>query len=150
MENEGYKKLALMLVVSFCVMYSVMFLNVSEVNHIYLSLTRFYMSILMTAPMALLMLFFMPKMYPNKKKNIIIKISGCIVFLLSLFLLRNQIPISDKQYMKAMIPHHSSAILTSRHANIKDPEVTKLDEGIIESQEQEIKQMKRILDRLEE
>lgn len=59
-------------------------------------------------------------------------------------------PDSDKQYMKAMIPHHSSAILTSEKANIKDPEVKKLAEEIIKAQEEEIAQMKKVLERMEE
>ncbi|UAY52860.1 DUF305 domain-containing protein [Ferruginibacter albus] len=50
--------------------------------------------------------------------------------------------------MEAMIPHHSSAIMTSKNANIKDPEVKKLSEQIIQSQEKEIEQMKSMLARL--
>lgn len=33
-----------------------------------------------------------------------------------LFALRTQTPIGDIQYMKAMIPHHSSAVMASKHA----------------------------------
>ncbi|SDD19831.1 DUF305 domain-containing protein [Williamwhitmania taraxaci] len=79
----------------------------------------------------------------------IIAVISISVFVLSLILLRTQTPIGDKQYMKAMIPHHSSAILTSKHADIKDPEVKELSEKIIESQEEEIAQMKAILDRMD-
>jgi len=102
----------------------------------------------MVAPMAALMLVFMPKMYPNKKKNRIIIVSSFLIFGLSLIFLRTQTPIDDRQYMKAMIPHHSSAILTSKHADIQDAEVKELSKKIIRSQEEEIAQMKAILERM--
>jgi len=149
MENNGYKKMILMLLISFVVMYAVMFLNVDSVDHIYLSLTRFYMSLLMVAPMAVLMLLLMGKMYPDKKRNAVIALSAVGVFILALFLLRTQAFISDKQYMRAMIPHHSSAIMTSKNAAITDPGVRKLSESIIASQQREIEEMKRILKRMD-
>lgn len=145
MHKGNYKKFLLMLLLSFCIMYLVMFLNVDELDHIYLSLTRLYMSLLMVAPMAVLMLAMMQKMYPNKKANAIIMLSSCVVFVLSLTLLRTQTPIDDTQYMKAMIPHHSSAIMTSKHADINDPEVKELSKKIILSQQKEIAQMKALL-----
>jgi uncharacterized protein (DUF305 family) len=70
------------------------------------------------------------------------------LFVVFLSALRTQTPVGDVQYMKAMIPHHSSAIITSKNVNIKDPEVTKLSEQIIKSQEKEIAQMKAILERM--
>ena len=149
MKNNNYRMLAIMLVVSFLVMYAVMFSNVSALDHIYLSLTRVYMALLMVTPMALVMLLLMSKMYPNKKRNAVIISASIVVFILSLLALRTQTPINDVQYMKAMIPHHSSAILTSTKANIKDPEVRKLADGIIKSQEKEIDEMKELLKKLE-
>lgn len=149
METNNYPKFALMLAVSFVIMYTVMFLNVDEFNHVYLSLTRVYMTLLMVAPMALLMVLLMPMMYKNKKMNTVIIFSGIIVFALALTLLRSQAFVGDANYMQAMIPHHSSAILTSKHATIKDPELRKLSEQIIQSQEEEIAQMKAILERIE-
>jgi uncharacterized protein (DUF305 family) len=144
----AYRKLLLTMIVSFVIMYAVMFLNVDAASHIYLSTTRFYMALLMIAPMAVLMLSVMGKMYMNKKLNRIIMAAGIVVFAGALAGLRTQTPISDRQYMKAMIPHHSSAILTSKQANIKDPEVKKLAGQIIQSQEEEIAQMKQILERM--
>lgn len=148
--NNSYTKLAISLCCSFVVMYAVMFLNVAESNHIYLSLTRTYMTLLMVAPMAVIMLLVMGGMYKNKGKNAVIAIGSIIVFVASLFFLRNQTFVSDVQYMKAMIPHHSSAILTSNHAHIKDPEVRKLADDIIKAQEKEIAEMKAYIDRLED
>ena len=148
MSNASYKNFFLMLAISFVVMYSVMFLNVDEFSHIYLSFTRAYMALLMVAPMALVMLALMRKMYMNKKINSIITISAVAVFVFALTGLRSQAFISNTQYMKAMIPHHSSAIMSSKNANIKDPELRRLSESIIKSQEEEITQMKLILDRM--
>lgn len=150
MEQGNYKKMALMLIISFFIMYAVMFLNVDSADHIYLSLTRMYMSLLMVSPMALLMLGLMNKMYPDKKLNRLIGICSIAVFILALVFLRNQTFISDTQYMRAMIPHHSSAILTSKHATITDAEVKKLSEGIIASQQREIEEMKNMLQKINE
>lgn len=147
--NKTYQKFGLMMAVSFVIMYGVMFLNVFQFNHIYLSLTRTYMTLLMIAPMAISMLLFMWKMYPNKKLNYTILGISVGVFFGVLTLLRQQMPVSDVQWMKAMIPHHSSAILTSSRANIKDPEVEKLAEDIVKAQEREIAEMKAMINRLE-
>ena len=125
-----------------------MFLNVNRGEHIYLSTTRLYMTILMITPMAIIMLVFMPKMYPNKKVNLIIYIASAVTFALTFTFLRNQTFISDRQYLKAMIPHHSSAILTSSRANLKDPQVRELADSIIKSQREEIQLMKSALERL--
>lgn len=144
----GYKKLLLMIVISFITMYAVMFLNVDEANHIFLSTSRTYMALLMSLPMAVVMIAMMGKMYPNKKLNSMIIIGAVILFGIVLAGLRTQTPVGDKQYMKAMIPHHSSAIMTSKNADITDPEVKKLSISIIESQEREIAQMKAILNRM--
>lgn len=143
-----YKKFLGMLVISFFIMYGVMFLNVHKLDHIYLSTTRAYMSLLMVSPMAIFMLLMMGHMYQNKKLNGIIMLSGVAVFAIALVLLRTQTPVQDEQYMKAMIPHHSSAILVSQKATLKDPELKELSKQIIESQEKEIAQMKKILERI--
>ena len=149
MSPHPYRGFALMLLVSFFVMYAVMFLNVDQADHIYLSLTRTYMSLLMVAAMALVMLGLMRHMYPDKRLNWLIAGSSVAAFALLLTLLRTQTPVSDVQYMKAMIPHHSSAIMVSRSANLQDPEVKRLSEGIIQSQEREIAEMKAAIARLE-
>lgn len=148
MQGMSYKKFTVMMIISFIIMYTVMFLNIDKLNHYHTSLTRIYMTILMVAPMAVVMLLMMGKMYPNKKLNTTIVVAAIVVFALTLTGLRTQTPIADVQYMKAMIPHHSSAIMVSKHADIKDPEVRKLADSIIASQEREIAQMEGILNRM--
>ncbi|MDN3584967.1 DUF305 domain-containing protein [Mucilaginibacter flavus] len=148
MEKGNYKTFALMLILSFVIMYGVMFLNVDQADHVYLSMTRFYMTLMMVAAMALLMLAMMRMMYKNRKLNMVIILSSTAAFVLSLVGVRTQTFVGDVQYMKGMIPHHSIAIMTSKNANIKDPEVRKLADGIIKTQEKEIAQMKAILARM--
>lgn len=149
-ENKSpYTKFVFMLTGSFIAMYITMYLNTYEMNHVYFSLTRFYMSCLGISAMALIMLFFMLNMYKNKVKNLTIVLCSIILFAGALTLVRTQTPIGDVLYMKAMIPHHSIAILTSKRADIQDPELRKLADEIIEAQEREIAEMQRYINRLE-
>lgn len=138
-----------MLTVSFVIMYGVMFLNVAELSHIYLSNTRLYMTLLMISPMAILKLFFMSDMYKDKKLNAGIVFLSVSIFITSLLFLRTQTFISDEQYMKAMIPHHSSAIMVSENATFKNAEVKELSVEIIKAQEKEIAEMKKLLEVVE-
>ncbi|MGV3641351.1 MAG: DUF305 domain-containing protein [Adhaeribacter sp.] len=146
--NNHYTKFILMLLVSFIAMYITMYLNTYEIDHVYFSLTRFYMACLGIAAMAVIMLIFMKNMYRNKNKNMAIILGSLVLFIGALTLARTQTPVNDTLYMKAMIPHHSIAILASKRANLKDPEVRKLADDIIKAQEQEIAQMNAYLKRL--
>lgn len=149
--NKGnYKTFFSMLACSFVAMYITMYLNTYEFDHVWFSLTRFYMVCLGIAAMAVIMWFFMRKMYTDKKKNMAILLGSLVLFFGSLFLVRDQkSTIGDVLWMKAMIPHHSIAILTSERADIKDPEVKKLAEEIIEAQRREIGEMKKMIERLQ-
>lgn len=150
MQGMSYKKLGITVIISFLIMYFIMFLNVDSVEHYHTSLTRIYMALLMVSAMTVLMMLSMGKMYPNKKINTAIIFSSILIFILVLAGLRTQTPISDIQYMKAMIPHHSSAIMVSKHANLTDPDVKKLSMQIIKSQEAEISEMEIKIRQLEE
>lgn len=144
-----YLKFALMLATSFVIMYAVMYLNVDRFEHIYLAPTRTYMTMLMIAPMAFTMLLFMWGMYKKKIYNYAILGVSVLVFALCYTGLRQQTFVSDVQWMKAMIPHHSSAIMVSQKAHLEDPEAIELAKEIIEAQEREIAQMKKMIYRLE-
>lgn len=126
-----------------------MYLNTYALDQVYFSITRFYMTCLGISAMAIIMFLFMRKMYRNTKKNIAVILGSVALFVSSLILVRTQTPVDDLLYMRAMIPHHSIAILTSKRADIKDPEVRKLADGIIEAQQKEIKEMKAYIKRLE-
>lgn len=148
--NGNYKTFCIMLACSFVAMYITMYLNTYSLDHIYFSLTRFYMTCMGISTMAVIMWFFMRKMYTNRKKNIAVLAGSLVLFVSSLGLVRAQAPIvGDVLWMEAMIPHHSIAILTSERADIKDPEVKKLAEDIIKAQKKEIEEMKAMLKRLD-
>ncbi|MCB9256783.1 MAG: DUF305 domain-containing protein [Chitinophagales bacterium] len=149
MKNSNYIKFALMMILSFVIMYAIMFTNVVELNHIMLSTTRTYMAILMICPMTIIMLLFMWKMYENKKLNVAIMGFATLLFFSTLFALRNQSFINDISYMKAMIPHHSSAILTSENTNFEDDQTQQLANDIIAAQKNEIDLMEEYINRIQ-
>ena len=149
-KKGNYTKFVAMLAASFVAMYITMYLNSYEIDHVYFSLTHFYMSCLGIATMAIIMFVAMRNMYQDKKKNIGIIIGSLVLFFGALGLVRDQkSTVGDVLWMKAMIPHHSIAILTSERADIKDPEVKKLAEDIIKAQKKEIAEMKAMIKRLE-
>lgn len=122
-----------------------MYLNTFEADHIFFSETRLYMAIMMGAAMAIIMLSFMLSMYKDKKINGIIYLVSSVLFALSLWLVRSQATVDDVSYMRAMIPHHSIAILTSSRAHINDPRVRSLADGIIATQKKEIGEMEALI-----
>lgn len=130
-------------------MYTAMYLNTYAWDHIFFSEMRLYMNLLMTAIMAIVMLWFMRHMYTDKKTNTYIVGGSVALFIVALFLVRSQILVDDVDYMEAMIPHHSIAILTSERAQIEDPRVRDLADAIIEAQREEIAEMKRLIEDLD-
>lgn len=141
----SYARFAAMIVTSTVVMLGLMYLNTWAVDHVFYSQTRTWMAFLMGAVMAMIMLIFMWRMYTNKKANIAILLGSVAVFVASLWLVRSQETVSDISYMKAMIPHHSIAVMTSDRAHIRDPRVRKLADAILEAQVREIGEMKRLI-----
>ena len=122
----------------------------NEFSHIHLSQTRIYMALLMGGVMAIIMLLFMWKMYDNKKLNAVILGISVLIVGISFGFIQTQVGVGDTAWMKAMIPHHSTAILTSENADLKDPRVQQLSEEIIKAQKEEIAEMERLIDELEE
>lgn len=145
----AYVRFAVMIAVSTVVMFGLMYLNTYTADHVYFSQTRAWMALVMGAAMALIMLGFMLSMYKNRRTNIAIFATAAAVLIGALFLVRSQSTVSDAAWMKAMIPHHSIAILTSRRAHIRDPRVRQLADEIIRAQVREIAEMKRLLAELE-
>jgi len=146
-ENKSnYLKFVAMILTSMVVMFGLMYLNSYELSHVRWSETRFYMTFIMGAAMAVIMLTFMRDMYHNLKVNIGIYIGSLIVFLVALFLVRSQTTVQDSSWMNAMIPHHSIAILTSENAEINDVRVRELADEIIEAQRREIEEMNWLLE----
>lgn len=139
--KNSYWRFAAMIATSTVVMLVLMYLNTYAWDHVRWSETRFYMAFLMGGAMAIIMLSFMLNMYKDGKINLAIYGGAVLVFLLALWLVRSQTTVGDSSYMKAMIPHHSIAIMTSERANIDDVRVRDLADDIIRAQRREIKEM---------
>jgi hypothetical protein len=136
-----------MIGVSMVLMYLLTYLNSFDIlGHAWFSETRLFMSLIMGSVMTVVMLLFMRKMYRNRTANILIVIGAVILFGSALFLVRSQVTVTDVDYMEAMIPHHSIAILTSKRSQIEDLRVRELADEIIAAQVREIKEMEWLID----
>ncbi len=147
--KNSYLRFGAMIGTSTVMMLILMYLNTYALDHVFFSETRFFMAFVMGATMAVIMLLFMLNMYKSRKINAAIIVASVVVFASCLWLVRSQKTVEDVSYMKAMIPHHSIAILTSERANISDPRVRKLADEIIEAQRREIEEMKALINDLE-
>ncbi|NKQ13763.1 DUF305 domain-containing protein [Pseudomonas sp. SST3] len=145
----SYWRFGAMVATSTIIMYGVMYLNTYAFEHVMWSETRAWMALVMGAVMAVVMLAFMLNMYKRKSVNIAIFAGSAVAFAIALWLVRGQATVDDTDYMKAMIPHHSIAIMTSERAQISDPRVRKLADEIIEAQRREIAEMKSLINDLE-
>lgn len=145
-----YVRFALMIATSTVVMFGLMYLNTYQASHVFFSETRVYMALIMGASMAIIMLSFMLGMHKSTRVNVAIYLSSAALLAGALWLVRSQATIEDVSYMRAMIPHHSIAILTSERATITDPRVRRLADQIIQTQRQEIEQMKTLIADLEQ
>jgi peptidoglycan/LPS O-acetylase OafA/YrhL len=149
-KGSGYGLFFAMIATSTVVMYGLMYLNTYAMDHVFFSQTRMWMALYMGGMMAIIMLAFMLGMYSNRTANIAIFAGAAIAFAAGVYLVRSQDTVGDVAWMKAMIPHHSIAILTSERANISDPRVKELAEAIIETQRGEIAEMQRYIADIEE
>ena len=145
----NYWRFMAMVATSTAIMFGLMYLNTYELDHVFWSETRFWMTFVMGGMMMIVMLLFMWGMYKDKTKNFIILGVGALTFAVALWLVRSQATVNDEEYMAAMIPHHSIAVLTSSRAEITDPRVRKLADSIIEAQVKEIAEMKMLIEDLE-
>ncbi len=140
-EQKQYLRFGAMISSSMVLMYIVMYVNTYQMSHVEWSETRFFMTLLMGATMAVVMLAFMIGMYKNTKINVGIVLGSIVLFGLATFLVRSQTTVDDQSWMRGMIPHHSIAILTSENAEIEDVRVCNLAKDIIEAQKKEIDEM---------
>jgi hypothetical protein len=147
--TTAYLRFAAMIFTSTVVMFALMYLNTYAWDHVLFSETRAYMALIMGASMAIVMLGFMWKMHKNLAANIAILVAAAVVFAGSLYLVRSQATVGQVSYMRAMIPHHSIAIMTSERAQITDPRVRELADEIIAAQRREIDEMKALIADLE-
>lgn len=143
-----YAMLALNMAINLIIMYLAMFAMIYRWGEFVQNVNFLYMALVMWAPMGALMLLFMGMMYRNKRLNLIIYTSAVLTFILALLAIRTQAAVGDRQFLRSMIPHHSGALVMCREASLTDPRIRQLcfgPNGIVESQEREIEQMRKIL-----
>jgi hypothetical protein len=144
-EQSHYLRLAAMIVLSFISMYVLMYAMVNTLGDVYNSLNQVYMAGLMTAPMVVIELLLMSGMYKNKKLNALLITGSCVAGIAFFLFIRQQTAISDRQFLRSMIPHHSGAILMCNEASLQDQRLLELCKTIVTGQQQEIDQMRAIL-----
>lgn len=148
-QMNPYVKFTIMILTSTVVMFIMMYFNTYQWDHVYFSETRAYMALYMGAMMAIIMLAFMTNMYKKTKVNLMVYGISVVLFAFGLWSVRSQQTVDQVDWMQAMIPHHSIAILTSSRADIEDPRVRQLADDIIEAQKREIGEMQALIDELE-
>lgn len=147
--TSSYGKFFAMIGTSTAIMLALMYFNTYQWTHLFWSETRFYMVFVMGAAMALVMLTFMLGMYKSKAMNAAIYLGSIVVFAGALWLVRSQVTVGDTSFMRAMIPHHSIAIMTSSRSNLSDPRVQKLADEIVYAQDKEIAEMRFLIEDIE-
>jgi hypothetical protein len=150
-KKGNYLRFFAMVGTSMVIMYFLMYLNSYQIlDHAHFSETRLFMTTIMGGAMMAVMLSFMMGMYKNRKANAAILIGSGLLILLSVWLVRSQVTVTDVDYMEGMIPHHSIAILTSENAGIEDIRVRELADKIIEAQRREIREMEWLIEDIRE
>ena len=150
MKENHYPKLLIMAILSFVSMYVLMYSMVNTTGNVFNNFNQFYMAGMMTAPMVVFELLLMGSMYPDKRLNVVILLVSLITLVGFFLFIRQQTAIGDNQFLRAMIPHHSGAILMCEQSSLQDPEIQALCDSIILSQQGEIDQLKAILQRLDQ
>lgn len=146
-DHQPYLRLAAMTLLSFISMYILMYAMVNSFTNVFNNINQVYMAGLMASPMLLIELMLMRGMYPNKRLNLWIAGGSVLALVLFLFAIQQQAAVTDRQFLRSMIPHHAAAILMCEEAPIQDPKIKDLCKGIISSQQSEITQMKALLNR---
>lgn len=149
MSHGHYHRLAIMAALSFAAMYILMYAMVDTLANVYMNFNQAYMAALMTVPMMIIEVVLMRAMYDDKRMNVLIVAGSAIALVVFWTLIRQQTAISDRQFLRSMIPHHAGAILMCEKAPLRDPEIRQLCKTIISSQQSEIDQMKGKLKALE-
>jgi hypothetical protein len=143
-----YRRLVLMIVLSFISMYALMYGMVNTFANMYMNVNQFYMAGLMAAPMGVIELALMGAMYRDRRLNMVVAVGSVVALAVFWVLLRQQVAVSDTQFLRSMIPHHAGAILMCEQAPLQDAEIKALCKNIVSSQQSEIDQMKAKLSAL--
>ena len=145
--SSNYRKLGVAVGINTVVMFLLTYALIDTVDHFRPNINRVYMAVMMSAPMVVVMLSVMRSMYPNRRKNLALIGAFTLLFLAVFTMGRSQAGVGDDQFLRSMIPHHSSAIVMCEEASITDSEILSLCDEIVETQEREIDEMDRLLSR---
>jgi hypothetical protein len=145
--HDHYPRLYLMAVLSFIAMFILMYAMVDRFANVFVNLNQAYMAGLMAAPMVVIEIALMSMMYPDKKKNAVIVAISVVAGIVFWVLIRQQAAIGNAQFLRSMIPHHAGAILMCEQLRADDPGIKQLCAQIIESQREEIAQMRARLEK---
>ena len=144
-DDKPYLRLAVMIALSYVSMYVLMYAMVNTLGDIYNSMNQVYMAGLMTAPMVVIEMLLMSGMYKSRKLNVLLIAGTCVAGIAFFLFIRQQSAISDRQFLRSMIPHHSGAILMCDGASLQYQRIRELCKTIVTGQQQEIDQMRGIL-----
>ncbi len=144
-DAHSYRNFAIELTIEFVIMYFVMYTMIDSTAHLHLNINNVYMTLMMVAPMAVVMLVSMRAMFRRTPVNTAIAATSLVVFGLSFWAMRTQAAVGDRAFLRSMIPHHSGAILMCQQASLSDPRIITLCQSIVESQTSEIAQMEQLL-----
>lgn len=145
--HGAYRALAIEMAIDFVIMYFVMYTMIATLDHLRLNINNVYMTLMMVAPMTIVMLIGMRSMFRSTRANLIVGAAAAVVFIASFTAMRTQAAIGDREFLRSMIPHHSGAILMCEQAALSDPEIIELCRQIVDSQQREIAQMEAMLAR---
>ncbi|BCT93885.1 hypothetical protein LYSHEL_29120 [Lysobacter helvus] len=146
MHGGHYVRLLVMMGLSFLAMYALMYAMVDRLGNVYGSVNQAWMAGLMAAPMLVIELLVMWGMYPDKKRNALLVSIGVVAMIVFWALIRQQAAVTERQFLRSMIPHHAGAILMCEERKGRDgAEVQALCAEILASQRDEIRRMKALL-----
>lgn len=152
MKGNYFKKHIIMFIVMVIVgvLFNPMNILAYSSGHLYLSTTLFYGGLLMASNMmwAHEIVHYLSMGHFD---SYIFSIGVCLSIIVSIFLLRSQLFVTSKQWLKRMIPHHSTALTTTtklleNNENFrKYPTLFRLAKDIVYNQKREILFMENML-----
>lgn len=146
-QKGHYGRLLAMTALSFLAMFVLMYAMVDKFANVYANANQAYMAGLMAAPMVIIELVLMRSMYPDAKRNAAIITVALIAMALCWVFIRQQSAVSDRQFLRSMIPHHAGAVLMCERNRLEDPQLKRLCQQIALSQQAEILFMKSELEK---
>jgi len=129
-------------IVQYLIMSAIMTNNISNIT---ISLGKAYLATIMGLLMVLIEIMMHDMQYSSFNLQYYSIFGGLL--LLFIYLYRVQYAIKDQQYLEEMIEHHSMALLTSNQILKKTDSynVSKLAKNIVQTQKDEIMEMKGLL-----